>query len=147
MTLDNLQIFCMDEADRLLDLGFRETLTNIIKYLPQQRQTLLFSATQTSDVQMLAQLSLHNPQYVSTHDMQHAPTPTTLCQNFIIVELAQKLDVLHLFLKRHPNDKIVVFVSTCNQVKYMYLTFSKILKKTRIPSMCLTSKMKQFRRE
>jgi ATP-dependent RNA helicase DDX10/DBP4 len=52
-----------------------------------------------------------------------------------------------MFLKRHPNDKVVVFLSTCNQVKYMYLAFSKILKKMRIPSMCLTGKMKQFRRE
>lgn len=147
LTLDNLQLFCMDEADRLLDMGFREALTSILTYLPPQRQTLLFSATQSTDVQMLAQTALHAPRYVSTHGLQAAPTPSTLCQNFLIVELHRKLDVLHLFLKKHPHDKIVVFVSTCNQVKYMYLTFSRILKKTRIPSMCLTSKMKQFRRE
>lgn len=147
LVLDNMQLFCMDEADRLLDMGFREAITNILKYLPPQRQTLLFSATQTTDVQMLAQMSLKNPRYVSTQAITAAPTPTTLCQNFVVVELHRKLDALLMFLKRHPNDKTVVFVSTCNQVKFMYLAFSKILKKMRIPSMCLTSKMKQFRRE
>ncbi|CAG9577239.1 putative ATP-dependent RNA helicase [Leishmania major strain Friedlin] len=147
LVLDNLQLFCMDEADRLLDMGFREAITSILAYLPPQRQSLLFSATQTTDVQMLAQMSLKNPRYVSTQAITAAPTPMTLCQNFVVVELHKKLDALLMFLKRHPNDKIVVFVSTCNQVKFMHLAFSKILKKMRIPSMCLTSKMKQFRRE
>lgn len=147
LVLDNMQLFCMDEADRLLDMGFREAITNILKYLPPQRQTLLFSATQTTDVQMLAQMSLKDPRYVSTQAITAAPTPTTLCQNFVVIELHRKPDALLMFLKRHPNDKVVVFVSTCNQVKFMYLAFSKILKKMRIPSMCLTSKMKQFRRE
>ncbi|CAJ1029844.1 DEAD/DEAH box helicase/Type III restriction enzyme, res subunit/Helicase conserved C-terminal domain/Domain of unknown function (DUF4217), putative [Leishmania shawi] len=147
LVLDNMQLFCMDEADRLLDMGFREAITSILKYLPPQRQSLLFSATQTTDVQMLAQMSLKNPRYVSTQAITAPPTPMTLCQNFVVVELHRKLDALLMFLKRHPNDKIVVFVSTCNQVKFMHLVFSKILKKMRIPSMCLTSKMKQFRRE
>lgn len=147
LVLDNMQLFCMDEADRLLDLGFREALTSILTYLPPQRQTLLYSATQTTDVKMLAQMALKDPRYVSTQQLSASPTPATLCQNFVVVELHRKLDVLLMFLKRHPNDKIVVFASTCNQVKFMYLAFSKILKKMRIPSMCLTSKMKQFRRE
>ncbi|CBZ28501.1 putative ATP-dependent RNA helicase [Leishmania mexicana MHOM/GT/2001/U1103] len=147
LVLDNMQLFCMDEADRLLDMGFREAITSILAYLPPQRQSLLFSATQTTDVQMLAQMSLKNPRYVSMQAITAAPTPMTLCQNFVVVELHKKLDALLMFLKRHPNDKIVVFVSTCNQVKFMHLAFSKILKKMRIPSMCLTSKMKQFRRE
>jgi ATP-dependent RNA helicase DDX10/DBP4 len=147
LTLENLQIFVMDEADRLLDLGFREQLTAIVDYLPPERQTILFSATQTTDVKALAQLALRDPVYVSVHADSVAPTPTLMCQNFVVVELHRKLDVLLMFLKKHPQDKIIVFVSTCNQVKYMYLAFSKILKKMRIPAMCLTGKMKQFRRE
>lgn len=148
LSTDNLQLLVLDEADRLLDMGFRESITAILEFLPASRQTLLFSATQTTDVQMLAQMSLNSPRYVAAHMLQsQSATPSTLCQNFIIVELHRKLDALLMFLKRHPNDKVVVFASTCNQVKYMYLAFSKILKKMRIPSMCLTSKMKQFRRE
>ncbi|AAZ11538.1 ATP-dependent DEAD/H RNA helicase, putative [Trypanosoma brucei brucei TREU927] len=147
LVTDNLQMLVMDEADRLLDMGFREVLSGILKQLPTQRQTLMFSATQTTDVQMLGQMSLRNQRYVSAHAECAAPTPSTLCQNFVVVELHRKLDVLLLFLKRHPNDKFVVFVSTCNQVRYMYLAFAKILKKMHLPCMCLTSKMKQFRRE
>nr|CCC90728.1 unnamed protein product [Trypanosoma congolense IL3000] len=147
LVTDNLQMLVMDEADRLLDMGFREALNGILSQLPSERQTLLFSATQTTDVQMLSQMSLRNQRYVTAHSETAAPTPSTLCQNFIVVELQHKFDILLLFLKRHPNDKFVVFVSTCNQVRYMYLAFAKILKKMRLPCMCLTSKMKQFRRE
>lgn len=147
LVLDNLQILCMDEADRLLDMGFRDSITNILKYLPSDRQTLLYSATQTTEIEMLAHMALKNPRYVTSQAISKVPTPSTLCQNFLVVELHRKLDALLAFLKKHPHDKIVIFASTCNQVKYMYLAFSKILKKMRIPSMCLTSKMKQFRRE
>ncbi|EPY20149.1 ATP-dependent RNA helicase DDX10/DBP4 [Strigomonas culicis] len=147
LVLDNVQLFIMDEADRLLDMGFRDAITSIMRYLPPHRQTLLFSATQTTDVKMLAQMSLEHPRYVTSQEIVHQPTPATLSQNFLVVELHRKLDALLLFLKRHPHDKIIIFASTCNQVKFMYLAFSKILKKMRIPSMCLTSKMKQFRRE
>lgn len=147
LVLDNLQILCMDEADRLLDMGFRDSIMSILKYLPSDRQTLLYSATQTTEIEMLAHMALKNPRYVTSQVISKVPTPSTLCQNFIVVELHRKLDALLVFLKKHPHDKIVIFASTCNQVKYMYLAFSKILKKMRIPSMCLTSKMKQFRRE
>ena len=147
LNLDNLMMFAMDEADRLLDMGFREQLTSIVSYLPPVRQTVLFSATQTTDVKALAELALNDPKYVSVHAQAAAPTPTKMCQNFMVVELHRKLDALLMFLKKHPNDKIIVFMSTCNQVRYMYLAFAKILKKMRIPAMCLTGKMKQFRRD
>ena len=147
LSLDNVLVFVMDEADRLLDMGFREQLEEILNHMPPSRQTLLFSATQTSDVKMLAKMSLNNPKYVAAHAATSAPTPNRMCQNFMVIDLHRKLDALLAFIKRHPNDKIVVFANTCNQVKYMYLAFSKILKKLRVPSMCLTGKMKQFRRE
>ena len=147
LSLDNLQVLVMDEADRLLDMGFRKDIDTVLEHVPSSRQTMLFSATQTSDVGLLARMSLKNPKYISAHANTTAPTPSRMCQNFIVLDLHRKLDALLTFIKRHPNDKTVVFVSTCNQVKFMYLAFSKILKKLRVPSMCLTGKMKQFRRE
>jgi ATP-dependent RNA helicase DDX10/DBP4 len=59
------QILVLDEADRILDLGFEATLTAIVQNLPESRQTLLFSATQTKSVNQLAKLSLRNPEYVA----------------------------------------------------------------------------------
>ena len=70
----------LDEADRVLDMGFRDQLNAIIGNLPVQRQTMLFSATQTKSVRDLARLSLKDPVYVSVHE--HAPhsTPEELVQ-------------------------------------------------------------------
>lgn len=58
----------LDEADRILDMGFAETLNAIVENLPKTRQTLLFSATQTKSVKDLARLSLKNPEYVWVHE-------------------------------------------------------------------------------
>ena len=61
----SLQVLVMDEADRILDMGFRETLTAIVDNLPRRRQTLLFSATQTRSVGDLARLSLESPEFLA----------------------------------------------------------------------------------
>lgn len=58
----------LDEADRILDMGFADTLNAIVGNLPKTRQTLLFSATQTKSVKDLARLSLNNPEYVWVHE-------------------------------------------------------------------------------
>uniref|UniRef100_A0A8B7UVS0 ATP-dependent RNA helicase n=1 Tax=Castor canadensis TaxID=51338 RepID=A0A8B7UVS0_CASCN len=58
----------LDEADRILDMGFADTMNAIIENLPKKRQTLLFSATQTKSVKDLARLSLKNPEYVWVHE-------------------------------------------------------------------------------
>lgn len=58
----------MDEADRILDMGFERTMNAIIASLPKKRQTLLFSATQTKSVKSLARLSLSEPEYLSVHE-------------------------------------------------------------------------------
>lgn len=60
-----LQMLVLDEADRILDLGFEKTLDAILEHLPNERQTLLFSATQTKSIKQLARLSLRSPQYVA----------------------------------------------------------------------------------
>src|SRR5271169_649450 len=62
---ENIQLLVLDEADRILDMGFRSTVDAIIAHLPRERQSLLFSATQTSRVQDLARLSLSSPEYIS----------------------------------------------------------------------------------
>ncbi|CAM5169320.1 unnamed protein product [Eretmochelys imbricata] len=58
----------LDEADRILDMGFADTMNAIIENLPKKGQTLLFSATQTKSVKDLAQLSLKDPEYVWVHE-------------------------------------------------------------------------------
>jgi len=60
----------IDEADLLLDMGFAESLNAILSYLPQNRQTLLFSATLGKRINELSRLSLKNPEFIFLHDVK-----------------------------------------------------------------------------
>lgn len=139
-----LKILVLDEADRILDLGFRETMNAIVENLPSERQTLLFSATQTKSVRDLARLSLSDPEYVSVHEHSVASTPHKLAQSYIICSLPEKLDILYSFLKSHLSCKTIVFMSSCKQVKYIYEAFRRM--RPGVPLMVLYGRQKQLKR-
>ncbi|KAK4491722.1 hypothetical protein RD792_002491 [Penstemon davidsonii] len=139
-----LQVLVLDEADRILDVGFKKGLNAIISQLPKYRQTFLFSATQTKSVQDLARLSLKDPEYISVHAESATATPSQLEQTAIIVPLDQKLDMLWSFLKAHLNSRILVFLSSRKQVKFVFDAFSKL--RPGIPLKCLYGKMNQDKR-
>lgn len=122
----NLQILVLDEADRILDLGFAKTMDAIIENLPQDRQTMLFSATQTKSVKDLARLSLKEPKYVSVHEHAKYITPESLIQSYIVMEAQSKIDFLWSFLRRHKKQKILVFMASCKQVKYTFEVFCRL---------------------
>jgi ATP-dependent RNA helicase DDX10/DBP4 len=112
----------LDEADRILDMGFSRSLNAILEHLPKSRQTLLFSATQTKSIKDLARLSLKEPVSVGVNDKEHeeagyTATPKNLEQHYSVVELDRKLDVLFSFVKTHLKSKIIVFMSSCKQVR------------------------------
>lgn len=116
----------LDEADRILDVGFKKALNAIVSQLPKHRQTFLFSATQTKSVQDLARLSLKDPEYLSVHEESVTATPNRLQQTAIIVPLEQKLDMLWSFIKAHLNSKILVFLTSCKQVIW-FLNLKRML--------------------
>ena len=130
----SLALLILDEADRCLDMGFSHTMNAIIENLPKPdstgtdgRQTLLFSATQTRSVKDLARLSLENPVYVSVHEKATVPTPENLLsQNYMVCELSEKLNILWSFLKSHRRKKVLVFMQSCKQVKYVNELFRKL---------------------
>lgn len=121
--LENLQMLVLDEADRIMDMGFQTTVDAIVEHLPQERQTLLFSATQTKRVSDLARLSLKDPEYVSVHEAASSATPSTLQQNYILTPLPEKLDTLWSFLRANLKSKILVFLSSGKQVRFVYESF------------------------
>ncbi|XP_071449103.1 probable ATP-dependent RNA helicase DDX10 [Hetaerina americana] len=125
-TCSNMQILVLDEADRCLDMGFEETMNSIIQNLPTERQTLLFSATQTRSVKDLARLSLKDPMYVSVHEHAKHSTPEGLRQSYLVVELEEKVSMLWSFLRNHKKHKILVFMSSCKQVKFMFEAFCRL---------------------
>ncbi|RDX74538.1 DEAD-box ATP-dependent RNA helicase 32 [Mucuna pruriens] len=139
-----MQVLVLDEADRILDSGFKKELNAIISQLPKRRQTLLFSATQTKSIQDLARLSLKDPEYLSVHEESVTATPTLLKQIVMVVPLDEKLDMLWSFIKTHLQSKTLVFLSTCKQVKFVFEAFKKL--HPGIPLKCLHGRMKQERR-
>ena len=141
---DNLQVLVLDEADRIMDMGFQNTVNAIIENLPRQRQTLLFSATQTRSVKDLARLSLKDPEYVAVHEKAEFSTPKTLSQNYVVAELPKKLDVLFSFIKTHLKTKTIVFLSSCKQTRFVFESFCKL--QPGVPIMHLHGKQKQTKR-
>lgn len=122
----SMQILVLDEADRCLDMGFETTMNAIIENLPAERQTLLFSATQTKSVKDLSRLSLIDPVYIAPNDKSEATTPTSLQQNYVVINQEDKITMLWSFIKSHLKQKSIVFMSSCKQVKYTYEIFSKL---------------------
>ncbi|EJD51882.1 DEAD-domain-containing protein [Auricularia subglabra TFB-10046 SS5] len=142
---DNLQMLVLDEADRILDMGFTKSLNAIVAHLPKSRQTLLFSATQTTSVKDLARLSLKDPEYVGVQEADFdGATPRNLEQHYIVVDLDRKLDVLYSFIRTHLTCKMLVFMSCCKQVRFVFETFCKL--HPGIPLLHLHGKQKQIKR-
>ncbi|KAG0270551.1 ATP-dependent RNA helicase dbp4 [Actinomortierella ambigua] len=141
---DQLQVLVLDEADRILDMGFKKTINAIVENLPKQRQTMLFSATQTKSVKDLARLSLKEPEYVAVHEKAEHATPQGLSQYYMTVPLDQKLDVMFNFIKTHLTAKAIVFLSSCKQVRFVFETFCKL--HPGVPLLHLHGKQKQQKR-
>ncbi|KAJ3315459.1 ATP-dependent RNA helicase dbp4 [Boothiomyces sp. JEL0838] len=140
----NLKVLVLDEADRILDIGFEKTVNAIIENLPKKRQTLLFSATQTKAVKDLARLSVKDAEYVAVHEKSDSSTPQNLNQSYIVCPLPNKLDILFSFLKTHLKSKILVFLASCKQVRYVFEAFCKM--QPGIPLLSLHGKQSQAKR-
>ncbi|KAJ6588533.1 P-loop containing nucleoside triphosphate hydrolase protein [Mycena capillaripes] len=144
---DNLQVLVLDEADRILDMGFSRTLSALLSHLPKSRQTLLFSATQTDSVNDLARLSLKDPVHIGIQDGGNTSTtaiPPNLEQHYLSCTLDQKLSILWGFIKTHLQSKILVFLSSCKQVRFVFETFCKM--HPGVPLLNIHGKLKQTAR-
>lgn len=140
----NLLVFCMDEADRILEIGFEDDLRSIVKILPKERQTMLFSATQTKQVEDLARLSI-NPKtaiYVQVENESSEATTENLEQGYVTCPSDKRFLLLFTFLKKNKNKKIMVFFSSCNSVKY----HAELLNYIDIPVMDIHGRQKQVKR-
>jgi ATP-dependent RNA helicase DDX10/DBP4 len=143
-SVDNLRMLVLDEADRIMDMGFKKDVDAIIEYLPPDRQTLLFSATQTKRVSDLSRLALKDPEYISVHQSASTATPKTLQQNYVITPLPEKLDTLWSFLQASKKSKILVFLSSGKQVRFVYESFRHM--QPGIPLLHLHGRQKQTAR-
>ncbi|KAB0405082.1 hypothetical protein E2I00_002341, partial [Balaenoptera physalus] len=139
----NLQCLVIDEADRILDVGFEEELKQIIKLLPTRRQTMLFSATQTRKVEDLARISLKKePLYVGVDDDKAHATVDGLEQGYVVCPSEKRFLLLFTFLKKNRKKKLMVFFSSCKSVKYHY----ELLNYIDLPVLAIHGRQKQNKR-
>ncbi|HMU08031.1 MAG TPA: DEAD/DEAH box helicase [Kaistella sp.] len=110
ISLKNLEIFVLDEADRMLDMGFVHDVKRIVKLLPPKRQTLFFSATFPDEIKNLADSILNNPVKVSVAPV--SATADTIQQKVYFVEKDDKLDLLTHILQNDISDSVLVFSRT-----------------------------------
>jgi ATP-dependent RNA helicase DDX18/HAS1 len=140
----NLKSLVIDEADRILEIGFEDEMRQIIKILPKEdRQTMLFSATQTTKVEDLARISLRpGPLYINVDEEKQYSTVEGLEQGYVICEADKRFLLLFSFLKRNLKKKVIVFFSSCACVKY----HAELLNYIDLPVLDLHGKQKQQKR-
>jgi len=149
------ELLILDEADRLLGMGFMMTLNNIITQLPKQRRTGLFSATQTEEVTELARAGLRNPVRVTVRDAVNAAAsdqgkktgklPTQLRLLYRICPVDAKLWHLVNFVQAHRECKVIVYFLTCACVDFYESALRVLLPDSR--PIALHGKMRQSARE
>ncbi|KAJ4326254.1 ATP-dependent RNA helicase [Neodidymelliopsis sp. IMI 364377] len=136
----NLKSLIIDEADRILEVGFEDEMRSIIKILPTDRQTMLFSATQTTKVEDLARISLKpGPLYINVDYRKEHSTVEGLEQGYVICDSDTRFRLLFSFLKKHQKKKVIVFFSSCNSVKF----YAELLNYIDLPVLELHGKLKQ----
>ncbi|KAH0790290.1 ATP-dependent RNA helicase Hca4 [Histomonas meleagridis] len=135
---DNLQILVFDEADRLLGNEFLKDIKQIVKELPRNRQTLLFTATANKAIKALSKISLQSPVQVLITEKRESATPDNLLQFYTVVPISEKFNTLFSFLKSHKSNKMIVFLETIKMVRYVYEAFRHL--KPGLPLLHLTGK-------
>jgi len=110
VTLDQVEIFVLDEADRMLDMGFIHDIRRIVSRLPQERQTLFFSATMPPPIEQLGRLMLRDPARVAV--TPQASTAERVTQSVLLVDKANKPGLLAEILANEPIDRAIVFTRT-----------------------------------
>lgn len=143
-----LDVLILDEADRLLDLGFEASINTILDYLPKQRRTGLFSATQTQEVENLVRAGLRNPVRITVKEKGVAATntqktPSRLQNYYMICKADEKFNYLVSFLRQRKQEKHLVFFSTCACVEYYGKALEHFVKNVKV--MSIHGKMKHKR--
>jgi ATP-dependent RNA helicase RhlE len=110
VSLAELEVLVLDEADRMLDMGFRPQINQILKHCPKKRQTLFFSATLPNDVKSLAYDSLNDP--ITVEAAPQATTAEGVEQFVYPVDGRRKADLLLELLQRDGMDSVIVFTRT-----------------------------------
>jgi ATP-dependent RNA helicase RhlE len=141
VNLSKVKIFVLDEADRMMDMGFIHDIKKVIKVLPEKRQNLLFSATLAPEIAKLASSFLHEP--VTIDIEPESPTVDAITQGVYFVAKPDKKRLLVHLLKENDADSVIVFTRT----KYGADNLSRYLKEAGIVSSAIHSDKEQNARQ
>ncbi len=141
VSLDRVEHLILDEADRMLDMGFNEDIMQIVKKLPKKRQTLMFSATMPKNIRVLAKEILNNPVEISLSVSKPAEN---VLQAAYFVEDQKKLSLLTTLVEGKSNiQSAIVFASTKSEVK----DIERKLIRDKVSARGIHSDLDQLRRE
>ena len=110
LNLDNLTTLVLDEADRMLDMGFQQALDDIVSYMPKQRQTMLFSATYPEKIEKIAERIMQSP---VTVEVQDSHSSQSIVETLYQVENDQsRVEAVRLLLQQHQPETTLIFCNT-----------------------------------
>lgn len=138
--LSKVSYFILDEADRMLDMGFYEDIMQIVKYLPKERQTIMFSATMPAKIQQLAKTILNNP--VEVKLAVSKPAEKIVQAAYVCYE-NQKLGIVRSLFAEEVPERVIIFASSKIKVKEV----AKALKMMKLNVGEMHSDLEQAQRE
>lgn len=121
--LSKVSFFILDEADRMLDMGFSDDIMQIVKYLPKERQTIMFSATMPAKIQQLAKTILNNPVEIKLAVSKPAEK---IIQTAYICYERQKLGIIQSLFQDQTPERVIIFASSKLKVKEVTQAFKRM---------------------
>ncbi len=113
MNLSEIDILVLDEADKMLNMGFKEEMTNILKLLPAKRQNLLFSATLGKEINTITELLLHNPVKIEVEEEEQ--NLDLITQSCYLVTEERKGPLLRYLIQQNNMTQVLVFCSSIHR--------------------------------